>query len=216
MVIAVGVGRGVDRAVGKVKARGLTPRAFVARACEERARRVEAWFRSSRASSRSVKERGCGERAIWSMCGLRGAACVLRFLRRGGSVLPRLRRGAPAGRQPAAQPGVAEDAQGSGVEPPSSGGLSRETASRNGRGVAGRKGHFDITIAVELRGGAGAREGECWKWNRTRRRRSAPERDRRRALRTLRAGAQRTRPAKRVESTTTSLAASAATASRSS
>lgn len=101
----------------------------------------------------------------------------------------------------APQPGVVEDAEGTLFEPPPTGAISRKSASRNGRDVARSPSRFDIAVAVELRSGADAREGECrrWDWNhRTKRQRQAPQRDRCPAVRPLWTSAQRTRASKRM------------------
>lgn len=122
-------------------------------------------------------------------------------------MLPRLRGGAAARKQPASQSGVVQDASGPGLEPTATSGFPRGSSSRNGRDLAGSAGRFDSGLAVELHAGAGARRAECWRWNRTHRWRSTPRRprsarprDQRRGLRTLRASAQWASAAKRVES----------------
>ena len=95
---------------------------------------------------------------------MRTGARVLRIVRVGGRVLPRMRGRAPAEGASAGQPKIFADPRGTGLEPETAAALAREnrgaSAARNGHDLDGRSGPRDNADAVELRGGADARRGD--------------------------------------------------------
>ena len=115
---------------------------------------------AARVQPASVKELRCVGRTVRSLRWLRGSTRILRVVRGGRRVLLRLRVIASSCEQPASEPRVVEDPKRTRLEPHPAGSIPRGSPSRNGRSVAGSDHRFDIVLAVELRDGAGAREGE--------------------------------------------------------
>jgi hypothetical protein len=151
----------VEHGDGEGEGPGLATRAFAAGAWT----RAAAWERAASRGARPALREGAAARgrSIWAMSRVRAGARLLRSVRLRGGVLFVLCRGAAARGAPASQPRLRQDAAGHPLEPaaarPPAETGSTEPKARNGHDLDTRSRPADTAVAVELRGGAGARHG---------------------------------------------------------
>ena len=106
-----------------------------------------------------LREERVDGRSIRTVSWVQATLGFLRAVRLGRGVLRRVWTGAAARGASAGQPQVRQDGQGQGLERGAAEALAATFAeARNGHNLDARTGRFDTPIAVELRGGAGARE----------------------------------------------------------